>query len=49
MTLLHSAQKSKLMKTLENYHIYYFHKNTMITKEQNQEEKNSLFEIIHNI
>ena len=44
-----SAQKSKRMNTLEYYHIHYSHQNNMIIKEQNQQEKNPLFELTQGI
>lgn len=36
MTLLHSAQKSTQMNTLENYYIHFFHQDNIIIKEQTQ-------------
>jgi len=48
MILLHSAQKTEHKNALENYYIHYFYKHNMTIREQNQEEKNPLFEIIHN-
>jgi hypothetical protein len=35
MTLLHPAQKSKHINTVENYYVYYFYHHNMIIKEQN--------------
>jgi len=39
MPLLHSAQKSKMVNTFENYYIQFFHQNILIIQEQTQKEK----------